>query len=96
MLHAEDAPAPADHTLRPRHRRGPLEPIDVRPEQRVRTNKNGVHRFRVNPRKLEPGRYRVVCRAVDKTQLRGERHPWVLRDPAGLLASERGWWLEVR
>jgi hypothetical protein len=44
---------------------------------------------------LDPGLYRVVCRARDTTEIRGEKTPWVLRDEAGVLESERGWWVQV-
>ena len=95
ILSAEDAPAPRDHTARPRTLRGPLAALTAKPAKRARSSRNGVHRFRVSPRQLDPGRYRVVCRVRDTTQLRGKRFPWVLRDERGLLESERGWWIEV-
>ncbi len=44
---------------------------------------------------MEPGRYRVVCRAVDDTRISGDRYPWVLKDDHGLLESERAWWVKV-
>ena len=50
-------------------------------------------RFTLPPSR--PGRYRVVCRAVDTTKLRGEKWPWVLSDPHHLLQSERAWWVRV-
>ncbi len=46
-------------------------------------------------RHMAPGRYRVVCRAIDTTKPRGERWPWVLNDKDGLLESERAWWVVV-
>jgi hypothetical protein len=44
---------------------------------------------------LEPGRWRLVVRVKDDARPRGEKHPWVLRDPNGLLESERAWWIRV-
>ncbi|MBK7876085.1 MAG: hypothetical protein IPJ77_10075 [Planctomycetes bacterium] len=79
-----------------RARRGPLTPIAERPAQEVLANTAGKHAFRLQRSDLKPGRYRVICRAKDATKLRGERFPWVLSDPEGLLESERAWWVEVR
>lgn len=92
---AEAPPAvPHDPELASQGRRadrGPLPPIEAKPDQHRRQAKRGTHEFVVKPRGLEPGRYRLICRAVDTTELRGERHPWVLKDPAHLLRSERRW-----
>ncbi|MEM7308984.1 MAG: M64 family metallopeptidase [Planctomycetota bacterium] len=74
-----------------RRSRGPLPPIEAKPAQRPRGAKNGVHRFELKPRGLAPGGYVVIVRAVDSTKLRGEKHPWVLKDEAHLLRSERRW-----
>ena len=49
----------------------------------------------LDPGDLESGRYRVIARAVDSTKMRGEKFPWVLKDEAGLLESERGWWVRI-
>jgi hypothetical protein len=78
-----------------RTKRGPLAPIDAKPAREVLASATGVHDFRIARGDLAPGRYRVVCRAKDTTKLRGERWPWVLSDPLGLLESERAWWIEV-
>ena len=51
--------------------------------------------FEVDPRKLAPGEYLVFVRAVDTTELRGEKWPWVLKDERELLKSERVWRLVV-
>ena len=56
---------------------------------------SGSHKLVIAKRDLEPGRYRVICRAKDTTKLRGEKWPWVLKDEHGLLESERGWWIEI-
>jgi len=78
-----------------RAKRGPLEPIDAEEAHEQRTSKTGSFSFSVDPNELKPGRYRVICRATDDTQPRGERKPWVLVDEQGLLTSERGWWIRV-
>ena len=78
-----------------RRRRGKLRPIDAKPDAYSRVNKSGVHRFEVRRKDLEPGRYRLVCRATDTTKLRGERLPWVLKDDYGILESERAWWILI-
>ena len=91
----EEGKAPAFPTRRGKSRssRGPLATL---PGKGTRTRgKAGWHRFKLLPKSLEPGRYRVICRAVDPAKLRGERLPWVLDDPKGLLQSERAWTLVV-
>lgn len=100
LIPAADAPpeamrvdAPID--VRGRRRRGPLAPIGLEPVAETRPGAGGVHRLRWKPRGVEPGTYRLVCRVRDTTRVRGEKHAWVLRDPDGLLESERGWWVEV-
>ena len=87
-----DAEAAADGK---RSERGPLPPIEVKPVQTGRTAKDGVYGFRLKPGDLDPGRYHVVVRAEDSTHLRGERHPWVLKDERDLLKSERRWTVVV-
>ncbi len=82
-----------DRALKDRRQRGALAPIEAKPAQRRSVAKGGLHVFQVDPRDYEPGRYRVICRAVDDTKVRGEKRPWVLKDEAGLLESERSWWL---
>jgi hypothetical protein len=52
--------------------------------------------LQLDPAGLEPGRYVVLCRAWDDTEVQGDRHPWVLKDEHGLLESERRWLLQVR
>ena len=95
VLPAGEAPAAAgDPTARPRRSRGPLAPIAARPDEKTR-GKKGVHTFKVATKDLEPGRYRVLCRVKDATEMRGEKLPWVLKDEHGVLESERGWWIEV-
>ncbi|HED67078.1 MAG TPA: hypothetical protein ENJ09_16160 [Planctomycetes bacterium] len=78
-----------------RRERGALRPIDAKPAQEIKHRKNGKHTFRLRASDLEPGRYRVICRARDSTKLPGEKLPWVLTDPYGLLESERAWWVTV-
>ena len=78
-----------------RAKRGPLDPIDAEPAHTQRSSKTGVYSYGVDPNELRPGRYRVICRATDNTEPRGERKPWVLKDEQGLLTSERGWWIRV-
>ena len=87
----EGLAGPADRT-----KRGPLAPIEAPPAQEVLASSTGKHVFRMQRSDWKPGRYRVVCRARDATKLRGERFPWVLSDPEGLLESERAWWVEMR
>ncbi len=74
---------------------GPLPPIQAKPFKESKKGKKGVHKLKVDPRKLEPGRYWLVVRAEDTTKLRKEKFPWVLRDDEGLLQSERAWLIEV-
>jgi hypothetical protein len=78
-----------------RRERGPLPPIESKPVQTQRVSRDGVYGLEIQPADHEPGRYRVICRAVDKTELRGERYPWVLKDSQGLLESERAWWIRI-
>ncbi len=79
-----------------RRDRGPLPDIVIDPVEVSKHNRKGVHRFVLKLNELdEPGRYRVVCRVIDTTELRGEKWPWVLHDPLHLLQSERAWWVEV-
>lgn len=78
-----------------RARRGPLPDIAAEPAHEQRTSKSGRYEFELDPADHPPGRYRVVCRAVDTAEVRGEKHPWVLKDEAGLLQSERAWWVRV-
>jgi hypothetical protein len=68
----------------------PTEPVST-----SRGVRSGEHRFRLERGDLEPGRYRVLCRARDTTRLRGERSPWVIADPDDLLVSQRAWWVVV-
>jgi len=78
-----------------RVKRGPLPPIQQSPTFVSRPDMKGAHTYTLTKKDLEPGRYRVVCRVKDSTKLRGEKWPWVLADPEGLLESERGWWIAV-
>ena len=96
VIPAREAPALRDDIeLRPRELRGPLEVTHRKPTKLTR-GKKGVHRFTVHPKKLDAGLHRVLCRVRDRTEMRGEKQPWVLRDSDELLASERGWWVEGR
>ena len=78
-----------------RRGRGPLAMIPTEPVSTSRGVRSGEHRFRLERGDLEPGRYRVLCRARDTTRLRGERSPWVIADPDDLLVSQRAWWVVV-
>ena len=78
-----------------RRDRGPLAEIAAKPEARTKPDRKGVHTFTLDAGRLERGRYRVICRVRDTTQQKGEKLPWVLHDPRGVLESERGWWLDV-
>lgn len=78
-----------------RSARGPLANIGAEPMRTTRPDRDGVHRLHLKRSELEPGRYRVVARVKDDALPRGEKHPWVIRDPYGLLESERAWWVEV-
>ena len=91
---AEAPAAPAVEHAR-RTDRGPLAPIAAKPLEESLHDRKGEHELTVDPAKLAPGRYRVICRVRDTTQPRGERFPWVLRDERGLLESERSWSLVV-
>ena len=84
-----------DARLGDRRARGPLVPIRVKPDRYSRANRTARHRFVVRASDLEPGRYRVVCRARDTTRFRGEKVPWVMKDELGLLESERAWWIRI-
>ena len=72
-----------------------LVPIAAKPKAESRGNKKGEHDFTLRPRELSAGRYRVVCRVRDTTEIRGEKLPWVLEDEWGLLESERMWLVQV-
>ncbi len=76
--------------------RGRLPVLSEKPvKSGAKPKRGGVHQFQLKTRDLAPGRYRVICRVRDTTMLRGERWPWVLRDEAGILESERAWWVQV-
>jgi hypothetical protein len=98
VLPEADAPPPMgidDRSQpRPRSARGPLPLLDAEPVKEGRPRK-GADSLTLKVDSLEPGLYWVVCRARDTTELRGEKHPWVLRDDNGVLESERGWWVQV-
>ena len=78
-----------------RRDRGPLAEISADPAARTKPDRKGLHTFKLDTSRLERGRYRVICRVHDTTKLKGEKFPWVLEDPRGVLQSERGWWLDV-
>ncbi len=80
-----------------RRDRGAYPQVLIRPVVTSKVNRSGKHTFVLKAKNLKnSGRYRVLCRAIDTTHLRGERWPWVLSDPHGLLESERGWWVDYR
>ena len=74
----------------------PPVPVKAKPAKSTHPNKDGVHKFRVSAKDLEPGRrYRVMCRAHDTTEVRGSRAPWVIKDDVGFLTSTVGWWVSL-
>ncbi len=79
----------------PRSARGRLNNIPAEPHAKTFPGRGGLHVLNLRKSQLEPGRYRVIARAHDTTQMRGERFPWVLQDVDELLWSERAWWVEV-
>lgn len=79
-----------------RRRRGALVPITDKPYRPTRGDNDGKHSLELKSSDLEAGKYLVVCRAKDTTKLRGEKWPWVLADPDGVLESERAWWIVVK
>lgn len=74
---------------------GRLPALDAKPSQRSSGKKNGEHKFSLKRKGLDPGRYRVICRVTDPVKLRGDKHPWVLKDTRGLLESEVAWWVRM-
>lgn len=86
----------ASASSKDRARRGALVPITDEPYRPARGETDGKHQLKLSPKDLEPGKYLVVCRAKDSTKLRGEKWPWVLKDPNGVLESERAWWIVVK
>lgn len=79
-----------------RRMRGKLPKIDARPREKSPGKRSGLHKFKLAKRDLAPGRYAVICRAIDKTRIKGSDLPWVLSDPDGRLESEVVWLIEVR
>jgi len=79
-----------------RSARGPLAQIALGPKAVVRNEAAREHEFALAPGDLAPGRYRVVCRVEDATRIPGDKWPWVLSDPRGLLQSERVWLVQVK
>lgn len=77
-----------------RRTRGPLPFLEDQPKERS-YGKAGLHRFKILTKSLAPGRYKVVCRAIDTTRLSRDRLPWVLKDDRGVLQSERAWLVDV-
>ena len=80
---------------RDRRSRGALPEIKEKPRTTSRNNKSGRHTFELKRQSLDPGRYLVICRARDRTKVRGDRFPWVLEDKKDLLVSERSWLISV-
>lgn len=78
-----------------RRSRGALPEIKEKPRTTSRNNKSGRHTFELKRQSLDPGRYLVICRAQDRTKVRGDRFPWVLEDKKDLLVSERSWLISV-
>ena len=95
---APAAPAPPANQgpFSDRRARGPLTELTASPTAETRPDRKGVARFKLDTSRLDPGRYRVVCRVLDTTKIRGEKWAWVLADPHGLLESERAWWVTVQ
>lgn len=74
--------------------RGPLAKIEDKPKQDSKAN-GGADAFTFAQEDYAPGLWRVVVRVQDSTRVRGERTPWVLKDDAMLLVSERCWWIRI-
>ncbi|MCA8968652.1 MAG: hypothetical protein KDC95_02670 [Planctomycetes bacterium] len=77
-----------------RRSRGKLGTLDAKPVE-VRRSKSGKHEFVLAAKSLEPGEYRLYCRAIDTTEYPGDPVPWVLVDEFQLLQSERAWDITV-
>ncbi len=99
LVDAARAPAPPRgprrNAIGARDSRGALRPIQAEPLAETRPDRRGIHTLKLEYRDLRPGNWRLICRVRDTTEFRGERWPWVLADPRGLLESERGWWIVV-
>jgi hypothetical protein len=81
---------------RQRLRKGRTLPsLQAQPVATSRGKADGLHRYVVQQKDLEPGVWRILCRVKDTTVLRADKFPWVLKDDDSLLSSERGWWIEV-
>ncbi len=78
-----------------RRRRGPLPVLPGKPHATTHPNGDGVHTLKLRASDLEPGRYEIVCRVRDTTEIPGEKWPWVLKDEQEVLQSERIWWVRV-
>ncbi|MDE0904495.1 MAG: M64 family metallo-endopeptidase [Planctomycetota bacterium] len=78
-----------------RRQPGRLPLMKTKPWRAKRSARTGASVLKLKLSKLEPGRYRVICRVKDSTQPRGERKPLVIKDSGGLLESERAWWVRV-
>ena len=78
-----------------RRRRGPLPVLPGKPHATTHPNGEGVHTLKLRASDLEPGRYEIVCRVRDTTEIPGEKWPWVLKDEQEVLQSERVWWVRV-
>jgi len=94
VLPEADAPRRKISRSADRRARGPLSEIGKKPEDISKSSKPR-RTFDLKRKGLDPGRYLVVCRARDTTEIRGERFPWVLKDERDLLVSERSWWVLV-
>lgn len=93
------AQAPAERpepqgARRDRAERGALPPIAGEPDWVV-FNAGKQVQWKVPVRERKPGTYVVVCRVRDTTKVARDTLPWVLKDDAGVLESERRWTLLV-
>ena len=65
------------------------EPIEL-------DRRNWIDRkFTLDPKRFEPGTYKLVVQVKDTTKLRGEELPWVLKDANGVLESRRAWTVQI-
>lgn len=89
-----DAPPPRPGGTGDRSQRGALASL---PGAARKSGKalQGRDSFTFDSTDFEPGLWRVVCRVKDGARPVGAKEPWVLADPAGLLESERVWWIEI-
>lgn len=94
VLPAGQEPKAAAETMPDRSRRGPLPAIDATPVRTI-PNAQKTQRIALPFRDLAPGNYVVIARVTDDAKVPRDSLPWVLRDAAGVLQSERRWLLTV-